>query len=551
MASALIITLTCSCGSGERMLSNCTSTDAAVCWPCDAGFACLNGLSEPCAPGLWSPRGSSACSLCSLRCPRSGEMAVLPCRPESDKVCVACPNGHGCDENGRATQCPINTFSNGSGVCVACGLNTSSPSGSSECSPTRCAPGEFASSDGGGCQRCPSGFGCDAQGVATECRANWFSSDGRCVACDPNAVSPARSGSSDQCVCNPGYVKTTDGQCSACKSGTVWRNGTCVLCDAGYYCVGKVHRDLCPIDTYSARGSAVCSDCRPFSGCVGTGRQPCTDASNCTCDPGYIMAADGACRRCPTGTMQRDGVCVSCDPGYECQGGNEVRACGLGTYSQGNQSKCSVCTDCKEIVAARCNVTTDSVCAQTTVPLAVVTIYMTFKTHVDGETFAMFALIFVASLPRTRLVSVCGDDACYDCFQGVCPTQRMKTRLSGPVYQITAEARFNANKLYQNLEVLAQGDSLREAAAATMSKLTDLPFSSESHIQHQVICPGDMVWDKRLAQCYTSLDPNASSRRTWVGLVVGIAILAAVAVYGGRRGVTRRWIRVQEVSEEQ
>jgi hypothetical protein len=249
--------------------------------------------------------------------------------------------------------------------------------------------------------------------------------------------------------------------------------------------------------------------------------------------------------------MQRGGVCVPCDPGYECQGGNEVRACGLGTYSQGNQSKCSACTDCKEIVTARCNATTDSACAQTTVPLAVVTIYMTFKTHVDGETFAMFALIFVASLPRTRLVSVCGDDACYECFQGVCPAQRMKARLQGPVYQITAEARFNANKLNQNLEILAQGSSLREAAAAAMGKLTNSPFSSESHVQHEVICPGGMAWDKRLSLCYTTSDTGGSSPRTWAGLIAGVLILAAVAVYGGRRGVAKGWIRVQEVGAEE
>ena len=538
---------TCSCAVGEYMLENCTGTNSAVCWPCKEGFYCNNGYSASCAPGQWSSRGSGLCSICSLRCPRSGQMAVLPCTPSSDLLCVECPPGHACGLDNKATLCPINTYSDGNGTCVQCQTNSSSPTGSTECIPTLCAPDEFVSADGS-CRTCPVGFGCNAHGAATACPMNSYSSNSKCIMCDPNAISPARSGSEDQCVCNPGYVKTADGKCSACKSGTVWNETAgCMLCDPGYYCVGRIHKDVCPVDTYSSRGSAVCMDCRPFSGCV---RPPCTDVLNCTCDSGYIDIR-GGCVRCPAGTMKsEDNHCIACEPGYECLGANDVRKCGLGTYSEGNLSKCAECTDCHEIVVSRCNSTKDSVCALTTVALAVVTVYQNFKTALDGETFTMFAMIFASTLPKARLLSICSQDICLECFQGVCPVQRMKSRLYGPVYQLTIEARFNAVKLYQNLEVLSQTNFLVETATATMRKLTDIPFETDSHVQHEVICPQGLVWDKRLAVCYTASDSSPTSPRTWVGLVIGICMLLAIGVYGGRRGMQRvGWVKMQDNGE--
>lgn len=544
--SVLVLLTACECAIGERMLSNCSDADpTAVCWPCDAGFWCQNGTQEACAAGHWSARGAGACSACSARCPRSGDMAVLPCTRSSDLLCVACPPGYGCDAENRATPCPINTYSV-DGACVRCKANTSSAAGATECYPSQCAADEFMSADGS-CQSCPPGYGCDGNGAAAACPANTYSSDGRCVACDPNAASPPRSGSADACVCNPGFVKTTDGRCSACKSGTVWNESVgCVLCEPGYYCVGRVHRDVCPIDTYSSKGSAVCMDCRPFSGCA---RPPCTDPSNCTCDPGYIESRTGGhCARCAPGTAKAsDDRCAPCAPGHECLGGNDVNRCGLGRFSGGNLSRCAVCTDCREIVVSRCNATHDSVCAPTTVALAVVTVFQNFRTELDGETFAMFAMIFASSLPKARLLSICSQDICLDCFQGVCPVQRMKSRLSPPIYRLTLEARFNAAKLYQNLEVLSETRFLFDTASAVMRKLTDVPFDTDSRIEHEIICPEGLVWDRRLAMCYAPLDPASSSQRTWVGLVLGICLLIAIGVYGGRHGIRRAgWVRMRD-----
>jgi hypothetical protein len=527
------------------MLSNCTATQSILCWPCDAGFACDGSeVATPCVDGKeWSARGAGKCLLCSRMCPSSGMMRVLSCASTSDRVCAACPDGYGCVDD-EATPCAMNTHSDGNGSCTPCPANTSSLAGATECTASACAPNEFMTAERG-CQACPDGFECSAQGVAAPCRENWYSESSKCVECDPHAESPERSSSANQCICVPGYVKTANHKCVPCQSGTVWRSdGTCVLCEAGHYCVGRTHRDVCPADTYSTRGSAQCADCRPFSGCA---TPLCTEASNCTCDAGYIDFK-GACLRCAPGTFEANNVCAPCAPGFECLGGADLHECGLGTFSNGSASRCSDCMDCRELLVARCNQTHDSTCARTTVPLAVVTILQYFRTEVDGEIFTMFAMILASTLPKARLMHICGGTTCIECFQGVCPVQRMKRQLNGPLYRTAIESRFHANKLFQNVESLLQSTFLAETAQATMRKLTDVPFIAESRVEHVVICPEALVWDPRMAVCYRPSDAQGGSPRTWLGLVLGVSILAGVAIYGGRNKIRSRmgWVRVQE-----
>ena len=549
MSSALILMLTCTCGPGERMLSNCTSTTPALCWPCDAGFAC-NGSTAAvrCVEGVeWSGRGAAECVGCSAGCPLPTMMRALACTPTSDRVCAGCPAGYGCVD-GEARPCAMNTHSNGSGVCVPCPPNTSSLAGASECIKSACGPNEFMTPSLQ-CQACPGGFECSAQGVASPCRENWYSQSGKCMECDPNAESPERSSSADQCVCVAGYVKTAVGGCAPCQSGTVWRNGACVPCDAGHYCVGRTHQDVCPSDTYATRGSAQCADCRPFSGCA---RPLCVEASNCTCDPGYIDHG-GACLRCAPGTFKEEHSntrCTPCSPGFECLGGADVRACGLGTFSNGSALRCGQCTDCREVVVARCNRTNDSVCAPTTAPLAVVTILQEFKTEVDGELFTMFAMILTsATMPKARLLHICGGATCIECFQGVCPVQRMKRHLSGPLYRMAVEARFHADRMSPSLaEAMPQPEFLADAAHTAMRKLTDLPLTVSSRVEVEVLCPDQGVWDPRLAACYSPSEAQAGSPRTWLGLLAGVGIMAAVAVYGGRHRLRTGWVRVESAA---
>jgi hypothetical protein len=475
------------------MLHNCTDTQPGVCWPCEAGFMCNTTSRLPCADA-WSPPSSSVCFPCSGACP-SGTVAVRECVPSSDRVCAPCPEGFGC-ENG--TMVPR--------------LNA-----------TGCAPGEFAV--GQTCRACPDGYGCAGEQIEL-CAADTYSLQGACVPCGAHSHSPRGSGSGDDCVCDAGYVKTP--RCSACSEGTVWVDGRCVLCDAGDYCLGRTHRERCPVDMYSERGSAACVECRPFSNC----QRLCAGPSSCACDDGYVPDAQGNCTRCKRGTAKSgEASCGPCPPGMECQGGAEVAACGLSTYSPGNLSRCAPCTLCPELTRARCNSTHDSVCARTLEPLAVITVRQEYRTRVYGDTFGLFAMIYTSALPQAQLQGVCDDDHCVRCFQGICPLSQMRT-LSGPVYAIAIEIRSKTNRLVQNVEALTSTAFLLEAAKTAMRKVTEAPFEAATRVEHLVICPteGD-EWDGGACVGHQ----GSSATAAWVAFLLGIAVLVAVMAYGRRR----------------
>ena len=568
----------------------------AVCWPCEAGFAC-NSSRVQCRAGYeWSGVGATECSRCSGGC-GVGLMLVRECGDGvSDRVCAECPRGFGCDGSTEMRMCVQGTYSR-HGVCVSCGENhTTKGSGAKSIDECVCL---YASADdqclggclegevavGGECRACPPGFGCDHEsGQLHQCERDTYSSPlGVCVACGPNAQSPPGTGSVDECMCDVGYVKEGGvgggGRCVACKAGTVYDDGQgqqCLPCPAGKYCLGRLHSEPCPEDMYSHQGSAVCSLCRMNSGCVSThdGSRLCINQANCTCDDGFVDHG-GECRRCPAATMkplrktsvatnatpmiQEAQGCVPCPRGMECLGGAEVRSCDLATYSGGNRSRCSPCTLCREITVARCNATHDSVCEATPYALAVLTLTQYYKTLVEGETFAMYAMVLASSLPKAQLVKVCGggEPRCVHCFQGQCPVARMKQIVvpgSEGMYELVVEIRSNAARLSSNVESLTQTSFLAELAKTTMSKLTDTPFALRSRVEHAVICPDEAQWNG--GECSAPLTVNAA--RTWLGLGVSIVLLAMLGAYRGQRrrwaGEEKKsWARVEEevVDEEE
>lgn len=273
------------------------------------------------------------------------------------------------------------------------------------------------------------------------------------------------------------------------------------------------------------------------------------------CAPGeYSIVNETACWPCEANHFCQDGLrhacgvghwapprseaCRPCPPGMECGPAGGVVPCGFGTYSPGNRSACSACTECGDRrTARRCNATHDSACDALAAPTAVITVFQEFRTGVPGELFGLFVMIYAAALPRARVTRVCGGARCVDCFQGVCPDTRS---LRGPAYSTRLEIRFDAGALEPNLKTLADSAYLLETAKDTMARLTDAPFVSYSRVEHRVVCP-DGVWDGARCQPTSRAMRPPDDARSWVGLCVGIAILLVMVMSGGQRP---RWTPV-------
>ena len=245
----------------------------------------------------------------------------------------------------------------------------------------------------------------------------------------------------------------------------------------------------------------------------------CTDARNATCwpCPADHFCLNGTQTPCPLGhwAPRQSGECRPCPPGMEC-GPHGMRRCGIGTFA--DRGRCVMCTHCRQLTTTRCNSTHDSVCGKTTLPLSVVKVHQEFRTDAPGELFGVFALIYASALPRSRLERVCDQKRCVDCFQGACPVAEMG-RLVGPGYRLTIEVRPGGAAAFSNSAFLL------ETAKDTMRKLTDAPFVAYTRVEHSVICPDGLQWDG--TRCAAEAP---RSTRTWMGLVAGVLLLAAIGL---------------------
>jgi len=168
----------------------------------------------------------------------------------------------------------------------------------------------------------------------------------------------------------------------------------------------------------------------------------------------------------------------------------------------------------------------------------------------------MFALVLASSLPKAQLVKVCSgveQSACVSCFQGQCPMAKMKrlAQSKGFTFELVIEIRSNAVRLSTNVESLTQSAFLPELAKTTMSKLTDLPFTLRSHIEHSVLCPDEADWNG--GECVAQTTSNVA--RTWLGLGVCVVLLTLIGAWKGRRKWNEEsrisWARVEEVTESE
>jgi hypothetical protein len=175
------------------------------------------------------------------------------------------------------------------------------------------------------------------------------------------------------------------------------------------------------------------------------------------------------------------------------------------------------------------------VCLKTSVPLGVLDVYQQYTAQdIDGGVFGTFALLYVAEIPKAQLLRVCDKDQCVQCFQGLCPDATRMRRLSGPGFELAFEVRNFASRIGDSIELFNHPTYLRELAKTTMHKLTQSPFLFLSRVEHSVICPAGLVWDRAVCR-----ERSKESQRSLVGLVLSVLFLVIMAVLGWNG---RKWI---------
>ena len=319
---------------GQAACTNCTAglyndlPGQSTCYVCAAGTAtALNGSTgcSDCQAGTVQPLlGQSSCSACPLGQyqPSTRSTKCIPCNAGTFAnvtglaTCPACPSGSYQEQQGasRCTQCMAGFYNPNFGqtACVSCSRGT------------------FTATLGrSGCDDCPLGYYGEVE-AATDCPA-----------CDPGTFA-AQSGQTSCDVCGTGtFAGNGSASCTDCPSGSYQSTPgqpACILCPAGQQ-TGLTTRNIqcspCPSGSFSALGSASCTECP-----VGF-YQPATGNDSCLpCPMGEYGAVTGAsaCSECNLGTF---GNAVGLQSCFDCSAGQaqpllssvSCDYCSAGTYS--------------------------------------------------------------------------------------------------------------------------------------------------------------------------------------------------------------------------
>lgn len=505
------------CPPGEYIIYECTNSTPNVCAACPAGFFCDGSSKKPvaCSAGSWSFPYSSSCVPCK-RCESRTQFQALTCSPSSDTVCMPCPSGYNCTDAAYPQLCPLNTYANNSVVkgCQSCPPYHISPPGSSSSLACVCefevnpqtnecvtCPNDRLISNLQ-CIACPPGFQCHDR-VAQICPPHTFSDNNTCVSCPLFSTSKPGSAAIDQCVCDVGFSKALD-KCVPCGNGTYYDAQTkqCVECEPGYFCAGKQHRAPCPPNSYSYNKSVSCTLCPINSEC-----NPCSDFGSCVCAAGYETNANGSCTRCPPRSYgdATNSTCNTCPAGYFCTGGTHVKECAPGFFSARGASRCSRCSDCKQTVIQKCNTTHNSVCANLTEPLGIITVTQQYELKLAFSmtlnSFLTYALVLASMLPRSQVASVCDtvSKSCVVCFQGNCHhdasnTTSTESQHFALVFDLTCPVD-HINENVKGLRNEAFMATVSKNALKTTTVWSDLEFSVTTNLIWHVICPPSLTWD--------------------------------------------------------
>jgi len=262
--------------------------------------------------------------------------------------CRVCSIGHfSIGNHSKCTPCMPGTFQNQStsSSCFLCPALTSSFQAASSIMQCVCARGyEFNASLLASCQSCVPGSFKSVTSHTIACRT-----------CPANSNSPP-SGVRDRCICNAGYRDQL----------VLGQQAICAPCPPGSYNTlpDSVECQLCSANTYkTSEGHGKCTACMNLS----SSNPGATQQSECVCDFGSSIDANGTCRLCEPGTTPQtseDGLhtCVHCVQGTwksdfglgGCHPCSEDSTCGVGAvhvgacvciggYYRSSNNKCVAC----------------------------------------------------------------------------------------------------------------------------------------------------------------------------------------------------------------
>lgn len=379
----------CECSAG---FTRDDDNSLLPCLPCNPGsFKSVLGDIEcsDCPPNHFCPTGATnplPCPLLSTSSANSDTVDDCACIPgtfytntDEEFVCDYCPPGQYSDtaHQSACLNCPADTFYNQYGAdslstCIACPDDAFSALGSDDVTDCFCNLG-YAGDPGTQCTACEPGTYRENANeyICTNCPSGTYnavaasSTAGACLSCPEDQDSAAGSDSLFDCVCNPGFSATRDGEgwlcvpcptgqyqqlsnssaCNECGPGTfstaveATSPDTCVACSDGRYSLGDASVcTACAVGQWQdlndpTRHTKPCELCPPNSTHA---LEASVSVFDCICASGFF-ADDTASTR----------VCKVCLPGHFCPGDNTAHECQFNHWSPGGVFP-GPCVECAE-----------------------------------------------------------------------------------------------------------------------------------------------------------------------------------------------------------
>ncbi|XP_058655214.1 SCO-spondin isoform X4 [Onychostoma macrolepis] len=368
------------CPSGTTLPVPCdpgtfvTVTQASQCWPCTAGWYCVDGARLLCPAGFYCPEGTGydwkPCPVGTYSSD-SGLSVLSECKEcdgghycslqNSTSVTGKCSEGYYCAHGNISPQPHKQSAGGGS-----CPVGHFCPQGTAQ--PQPCPEGTFSYKTQlvkmEECLSCPAGHYCDISGLTSpsgECWEGFYCKQGAVLPNSP--ISDHRGG-----PCPTGYFCSRgSGAPQACPEGSISsreRQASCSLCPQGYYCPanGSFSEGIeCPVGHYCPTGTHLQNQHPCPAGTINPHTRMSSREDCLPCPPGFFCESPGqsdvsgpcaAGHFCLSGAVSPTpvdgGTGGRCPQGHYCPvGSSSPETCPEGYYSNSSRNtKLSDCVPC-------------------------------------------------------------------------------------------------------------------------------------------------------------------------------------------------------------